>query len=60
MFNAEQAAEYIGIPVVVLERWAFLGQGPENAGTKWKPRYTEAALKEWLSMAAGDRCDIVE
>lgn len=42
-----QASEIVGVPVVQLLRWAVLGQGPRNSGTKHKPLYTEDDLVMW-------------
>lgn len=42
-----QASELVGVPVVQLLRWAVLGQGPRNSGTKHKPMYTEEDLVAW-------------
>lgn len=45
--SPEEAADIVGVPAIQLERWAYLGQGPDNIGTKWKPRFTEAGLMDW-------------
>lgn len=47
--SPEEASEIIGVPAIQLERWAYLKQGPKNIGTKWKPRYDEDDLREWLT-----------
>lgn len=47
LLTAMQAAPEIGVPVVQLLRWAVLGQGPKNCGTKHKPAYTEEDLDAW-------------
>lgn len=49
--SPEEAGEILGIPAVQLERWAFLKQGPKNVGTKYKPRYDEKDLEEWLCLS---------
>lgn len=42
-----QSSLIAGVPVVQLLRWAVLGQGPRNSGTKHKPLYTEDDLAVW-------------
>lgn len=45
------AAQIAGVPAVQLARWAYLGQGPKNSGTKWKPLYAEEDLTAWRDAA---------
>lgn len=47
LLTPTQSSEVIGVPVVQLLRWAVLGQGPRNSGTKRKPLYTEEDLEAW-------------
>lgn len=47
LLTPTQSSEVIGVPVVQLLRWAVLGQGPHNSGTKRKPLYTEEDLEAW-------------
>jgi hypothetical protein len=47
LLNPDEAAQYAGVPAVQLSRWAFLGQGPKNSGTKWKPLYAEDDIAAW-------------
>lgn len=42
-----QASEIAGVPAAQLIRWAYLGQGPRNSGTKHKPAYHEDEVREW-------------
>jgi predicted site-specific integrase-resolvase len=52
ILTPQQASEIIGVPAVQLQRWAYLGQGPRNSGTKHKPMYDEDDLKDWLRKSA--------
>ena len=47
ILTPEQASEIAGVPAVQLQRWAYLGQGPRNSGTKHKPMFDEEDLREW-------------
>jgi len=47
ILTPEQASEIIGVPAVQLQRWAYLGQGPRNSGTKHKPMFDEEDLIRW-------------
>jgi len=47
ILTPEQASEIVGVPAVQLVRWAYLGQGPRNSGTKHKPMFDEDDLAEW-------------
>ncbi len=47
-----QSSEVVGVPVVQLLRWAVLGQGPKNMGTKHRPAYTEEDLMAWKGKRA--------
>lgn len=47
LLTPEQSSREVGVPVVQLLRWAVLGQGPRNTGTKHKPLYTEEDLVVW-------------
>jgi len=47
ILTPEQASEIIGVPAVQLQRWAYLGQGPHNSGTKHKPMFDEDELQRW-------------
>lgn len=47
LLTPTQSSEIVGVPVVQLLRWAVLGQGPRNSGTKRKPLYTEEDLEAW-------------
>lgn len=47
ILTPEQASEIIGVPAVQLQRWAYLGQGPHNSGTKHKPMFDEDDLRRW-------------
>lgn len=49
ILTPEQASEIIGVPAVQLQRWAYLGQGPRNSGTKHKPMFDEEDLQIWQS-----------
>jgi len=51
LLTPTQASEIIGVPVVQLQRWAYLGQGPRNSGTKHKPMYDEDDLRRWKIMS---------
>ncbi len=53
LLTPAQSAELVGVPVVQLLRWAVLGQGPRNSGTKHKPLYTEEDLAVWKAMKHG-------
>jgi hypothetical protein len=48
ILTPEQASEIIGVPAVQLQRWAYIGQGPRNSGTKHQPMFDEDDLREWL------------
>lgn len=43
-----EAAHLAGAPAAQLHRWAWLGTGPRNVGTKRKPLYLERDVREWL------------
>jgi len=61
ILTPEQASEIIGVPAVQLQRWAYLGQGPRNSGTKHKPMFDEDDLKAWAVQKAADRlCGAME
>lgn len=47
LLTPDEAAPIVGVPAVQLARWSFLGLGPKNSGTKWKPKYTEEDLTAW-------------
>ena len=47
-----EAAEIVGVPAVQLSRWAYLGQGPRNSGTKHKPMFDEDDLRNWRDVEA--------
>jgi len=47
LLTPSQASEIVGVPVVQLCRWAYIGQGPKNSGTKHKPMFDEDDLQEW-------------
>jgi hypothetical protein len=47
ILTPEQASEIVGVPAVQLCRWAYLGHGPRNSGTKHKPMFDEDDLREW-------------
>ncbi len=51
--SPEEAGEILGVPAVQLERWAYLGDGPKNIGTKWKPRFDEEGIEEWMKQLGG-------
>ena len=44
LLTPTQASEIVGVPAVQLCRWAYLGQGPRNSGTKHKPMFDEDDL----------------
>lgn len=44
LLTPEQSADLVGAPAVQLRRWAYLGIGPRNSGTKHKPLYAEHDL----------------
>jgi hypothetical protein len=47
--SLEEAAKHVGLPPRVLHVWAWSGVGPKAANTnKWKPRFTEQSLNEWM------------
>ena len=48
LLTPTQASEIVGVPVVQLCRWAYLGQGPRNSGTKHKPMFNEDELIKWI------------
>ena len=50
LLTPTQASELVGVPAVQLCRWAYLGQGPRNSGTKHKPMFDEDDLKAWREM----------
>jgi hypothetical protein len=52
LLTPEQASEIVGVPAVQLQRWAYLGQGPRNSGTKHKPMFDEEDLREWRDWKA--------
>lgn len=52
MLTPSQASPVVGVPVVQLLRWAVLGQGPRNSGTKHKPMYAEEDLMAWKAEKA--------
>ena len=47
ILTPEQASDIVGVPAVQLQRWAYLGHGPRNSGTKHKPMFDEDDLREW-------------
>ena len=47
LLTPTQASEIVGVPAVQLQRWAYLGQGPRNSGTKHKPMFDEDDLIKW-------------
>ena len=47
LLNPQEASEIVGVPAVQLCRWAYLGTGPKNSGTKRKPMFDEDDLMEW-------------
>ena len=49
LLSPAQASEIVGVPAVQLCRWAYLGQGPRNSGTKHKPMFDEDDLMKWRS-----------
>jgi hypothetical protein len=51
LLTPTQASELVGVPAVQLCRWAYLGQGPRNSGTKHKPMFDEGDLTVWRSQA---------
>jgi hypothetical protein len=52
MLTPEQAAPLIGVPAAQLKRWAWDRVGPKNSGTRYKPRYREEDLREWVDNKA--------
>lgn len=52
LLTPTQSSEIVGVPVTQLLRWAVLGQGPKNHGTKHKPMYTEEDLIAWKGRRA--------
>lgn len=54
LLTPTQSAEIIGVPAVQLCRWAYLGQGPRNSGTKHKPAFSEDDLQRWLNSRRGN------
>ncbi len=48
LLTPTQASEIIGVPAVQLCRWAYIGQGPRNSGTKHKPMFDEGDLTIWI------------
>ena len=48
MKTPDEAAQIVGVPAVQLLRWAYIGQGPRNSGTKRKPMFDEEDLERWL------------
>ena len=51
LLTPTQASEIVGVPAVQLCRWAYLGQGPRNSGTKHKPMFNEDDLTIWRNQA---------
>jgi hypothetical protein len=49
----EDAAVVIGVPEVVLRRWAWTNVGPKNRGTKLKPLYDRDDLEDYLAAKRG-------
>lgn len=45
----DEASQIVGVPIAQLLRWAWLGVGPKNIGTRWKPKYDEDELRGWLA-----------
>jgi hypothetical protein len=52
LLTPTQASEIVGVPTVQLCRWAYLGQGPRNSGTKHKPMFDEDDLALWRKLVA--------
>ena len=52
LLTPSEAAPLAGVPVAQLERWAWLGVGPRNLGTKLKPLYRDKDIRCWLDMRA--------
>jgi hypothetical protein len=48
LLTPTQASEIIGVPAVQLCRWAYIGKGPRNSGTKHKPIFEEDDLIKWI------------
>ena len=53
LLTPTQASEIVGVPAVQLCRWAYLGQGLRNSGTKHKPMFDEDDLREWRKKGCG-------
>lgn len=41
-------AEYLGVPVATLERWAYIGTGPKYRKVGRHTRYAWADVDAWL------------
>ncbi len=52
MLSPEEAAQIVGAPAAQLKRWAWDRVGPKNSGTRYKPKYSEEDLREWLARKA--------
>jgi hypothetical protein len=50
LLTPTQASELVGVPAVQLCRWAYIGHGPRNSGTKHKPMFDEDDLQAWREM----------
>lgn len=51
MLDPDEAAPIAGVPALQLRRWAYLGVGPRNSGTKWRPKYLEEDVIAWHDQA---------
>lgn len=47
LLSPAEAAPIAGVPVVQLERWAWLEVGPRNSGTRSRPRYRREDVEAW-------------
>ena len=52
VFTPEQAAEYLKVPAKRLDFWRWNGRGPTYFRIGKSPRYTKAALNEYIRCQA--------
>jgi excisionase family DNA binding protein len=47
--SRREVAEYLGIPLATLERWAYLGKGPAFVKIGRHTRYDWAGVDSWIA-----------
>lgn len=48
LWSAEQASEYLGVPIATLYRWRHVGTGPKAFRVGRHLRYDPATVRQWL------------